>query len=229
MTKSTQSTKSIESAATEDFLGGIEEVSASGAGRKLLLIEEETRLKLFIDSMTIIGLEDYTGADGKTTTNYKIGLGFTSNREQKYEDGEGTGRKVTFFKVFTFSFHEKSGMVKSGLVEALVYDTSNLKLTEFLAACVGKQISAMISHRKYKNKQLQDSVAMDIEKFKKVVETEDFEDAVSAWEPPFMAVKLYSDKKIVKWSDLKERTAPKLVGTYIAGEVAKPGKIVDLA
>jgi len=217
-----------ESPAVENFLN-IDEVDASGASRKYQLLEEETRLKLIIDSMLIVGLEDYKGDDGKVTTNYKIGINFTSNREQRYDDGEGSGRKVTFFKMYTFSFHEKSGLIKGGLIDALGYDiTASTKLTDFLAGCVGQQVSAMINHRKYKTKQGQDAVAMDIEKFKAVKDKEDFDDSLSSWTVPYLAKKSYPDKKIVTWLNLKNRTAPKIVSDYTVGEVAVAGKIVDL-
>jgi len=200
----------------------VEDVSASSS-RKIKLVDEETRLKFTIDSITVIGNEDFKGPDGKTTTSYKIGIGLTSNRPQRYEDnGEETGRYVNFFMPMTLSFDPKSNIIKCGLADAVGHDLSKVKLVDVIGSFVGKQVSGMILHRKYKTQDGQDRVAMAVEKFKPVQEEDDFSEALSKWEPSYMAQKKYADKRVITLANIRNNTAPQSVSAYILSGGEKP-------
>jgi len=204
---------------TEDIygLGGNSSVSALNS-RKMQLIEEETRLKFVIDSICVIGNVDFKQPDGSTKTSYQIGVGLTSNRSQRYEDnGEDTGRNVSFFLPYTLSFNPKANLVKSGLLQAVDYDLSLVTLPQIIGGLVGKQVSAMIAHRKYKTKDGQDAIAMDVEKFKPVTDQDDFAEALAKWKPNFMAAKRYPSAKIVTVSNVQNSTPAKSVSYYAAG------------
>jgi hypothetical protein len=128
----------------EDIYGLGEIVSANNS-RKVALIEEETRLKFFIDSVTVIGNVEFKQPDGTTKVSYQVGLGMTSNRAQRYEDnGEETGRNWQFFEKYTLSFSPKSNLVKSGLLQAADHDLTKVTLAQIIEGLVGKQISAMV-------------------------------------------------------------------------------------
>lgn len=172
-----------------------EEVSTGEARRPYALLEDESRIQVVITSFTALGNESFRGDDGKVTESYKISLQMTSSRLRKYEDGGEAKGNVEFNSKYTFSMHEKSKMVKDGLLEALGADLTKVyKLNEFAALVLGKVVSGRVKHRKYKTKEGVEAIAQDLEAFKVVKEPMDTEELILGWRVPFTLVKKHPDK-----------------------------------
>lgn len=195
----------------------LEEDRAIGTSRKIALLDEETRVKFVISDITIIGPVEFKQPGGKTNVSYQLGVGLTSNRTQKYADnGDSTGRFVQFFLPFSVqSFSTRSNIVKSGLLDAAGVDQILTNTTnKLIEALMGKQVSGLIAHRKYLNKEGQEAIAMDVEKFKSVTEEDDFTECLAAWKPHYMAANRFADKRVITLANIQNNTAPNTVGSY---------------
>ena len=207
------------------------EDAKASSSRKYALVADETRLKVIIDHIVVIGLEEFKG-DNKGKFNYKLGINFTSNVPRTYEDnGEPTGDFHSFYSTYTWSTTTKSSLMVSGLIEALAYDIAapgaeNLKT--FIKTVLGKQVSGMVFHTK-KEKDGKPVVYMGLQRFKAVTEPEDFTAAVSLWKPARMAVKMHTNKPLITMTD---PTVAKPVSSYVneadLGEAPVVKEIVKL-
>lgn len=209
---------------TIDF--GTEEVSFGSSPAKL--IADETRIPVIVSSITIIGNEVFKDkTTGKETVSFKIGIGFTSNVRRVSEDGEDLPGTYTFYEKFTASTHSKGAMHASGILD--VIGTGWRNLSALVSALLGKQMTAMTSHRKYKDKQGNEKTAVDLEKFKKIEADVDFTEALETWEVPFLAAKMYPEASIVNMDHFKSGGKPYKVKDLVkTSEVSSAEPVKDL-
>ena len=197
---------------------GLEENFAFGSSVKKL--QEELRIPVMVTSVTIIGNETFKGNDGKETTKFKIGVGFTSNAPHVSEAGEPVEGFHEFYAKFTATTNIKSSLVKSGLPDAT--GTKNAgDLKTLVNGRIGKKVSAMTKYRTYRTAQGEDRVAVELEKFKPLTTAEDFSEVIKAQHIPFLAAKFSPDSKIITFVDAKPAIA--VVSSFDVGTTADGG------
>jgi len=175
---------------------GCEIVSATSQGKPFALLEDETRLKVLVSAVYIIGNEEVAQPDGSKKTRYAIGVQYDSLRSLRYEDGTETGRTHSWYQTYTFSYHEKSNLAKTGLLEACAVDLKQPTITEFIRAVLGKQVSGRVKHRPYE-KDGQKKVSCDLEALKIVSEQEDFATIIAAYKPHRQVLKRYPACRVI--------------------------------
>lgn len=196
----------------------LEENFAFGSSVKKL--QEELRTPVMVTSVTIIGNETFKGNDGKETTKFKIGVGFTSNAPHVSEGGEPVEGFHEFYAKFTATTNIKGSLMKSGLPDAT--GTKNAgDLKTLVNGLIGKKVSAMTKYRTYRTAQGEDRVAVELEKFKPLATEEDFSEVVKAQHIPFLAAKFSPDSKIITFVDAKPAIA--VVSSFGVGAPADGG------
>lgn len=194
--------------------------NAATPGKPYAKIEDETRLTVVVNSIYVIGDEDIRQPNGSVKTRFAVGIQYDSLRALRFEDGEETGRNHSWFNAITFSFHDKSTMVTSGLAAALGIPKDKTLLTDFIKLGLGKQISARVKHRKYTLDGVE-KTATDLEAFKAVLQTEDFKEVISKFLPHRQAVKRYPACKFCFAAQLPVIRA-QILSEYVAKQAPTP-------
>jgi hypothetical protein len=197
---------------------GVEIHAASQPGKAFALLEDETRVNLIASAVYIVGNESIKQPNGTMKDRYAVGLQFDSLRALRYEDGIETGRTHSWFKVLTFSYHEKSTMATSGLAAVLAIPKDKDKLTDFIKAALGKQLTARIKHRKYEVSG-ETKIATDLEAFKPIVGEEDFKGVIASFVPHRQAIKRYPTCKFV--SVLMKPPVAQVLSEYMTAHPVK--------
>jgi len=199
---------------------GIEIRNASQPGKPFAKLEDETRLTVIINGIYVIGDEDIRQPNGSIKTRFAVGVQYDSLRALRYEDGTETGRTHSWFNAITFSYHDKSTMVVSGLAAALGIPKDKTLLTDFIKMGLGKQVSARVKHRKYTLDGVE-RIATDLEAFKPAPQTEDFKEVIAKFIPHRQAVKRYPGCKFC-FAALPPNVKAPILSEYVAKIVPIP-------
>jgi hypothetical protein len=182
---------------------GMEILEAGQNGKPFALLDDEIRLPVIISALYLVGKESIKQPNGTLKDRYAIGLQYDSLRPLRYEDGEDTGRKHSWFNVTTYSFNDKSTLSVSGLLNAVGHSPTVITTPDFAREVLGKQVSARVKHRSYESEGKKRTIA-EIEAFKPLLDKENFNECIDMWYPHRRAIKKYPGCMVLSYKMLRD-------------------------